>query len=158
MCRHGGLLKCFAERGVGVCRTGDIFRACSVFHSQDGFRDHLTSIGTNDMHAENPVGLLLSKELDEAFGIKVRLCSGVSSEGEFADVVLYTSSLEILLGLSYPSNLGVGVDDGRNAILVDVAVTRLEVLDGSDTFLLSLVRQHGSKGHVTDTLDVFDRR
>lgn len=112
---------------------------------------------TNDVYTENSVRLLLGEELDKAFGVEVRLCSGVGSKGEFSNIVLNTGGLEVLLGLSYPGNLGVGIDDGRNAVVVDVAVSRFEEFDSSNTFLLSLVGKHGSKCHVTDTLDVLDR-
>jgi hypothetical protein len=39
-----------------------------------------------------------------------------------------------------------------------VAVTAVNVLDGGDTLLLSLVGQHGTEGDVSDALDVRDRR
>ena len=109
------------------------------------------------MYTENSVGLLLRKELDKALAVKIRLGSGVGSEREFSNIVLNAGGLEVLLGLTYPGNLRVGVDDRRNAVVVDVAVSGFEVFDSSDTFLLSLVREHGSEGHVTDTFDVLDR-
>ena len=109
------------------------------------------------MYTKDSVGLFLRKELDKALAVKVRLGSGVGSEGEFSNIVLNTGGLEVLLSLSYPGNLGMGVDDRRNAVVVDVTVSRLEVFNSSDTLLLSLVREHGSKGHITDTFDVLDR-
>ena len=39
-----------------------------------------------------------------------------------------------------------------------MTVTAVDVLDSSDTLLLSLVGQHGTKGDVSDALDVRDRR
>lgn len=112
---------------------------------------------TNDVYTENSVGLLFREELDKALTVLVCLGSGVGSEGEFSDVILNTSGLQVLLGLSHPGNFGVGVDDRRDAVVVDVTVTRFDVFNSGDTFLLSLVCKHGTKGHVTDTLDVLDR-
>lgn len=109
------------------------------------------------MYTENSISLFLRKELDEALRVEVRLGSGVGSKGELSNVVLNTSCLEVLLCLSYPGNLRVGVDDGRDTVVVDVTVTRFEVFNSSDTLFLSLVGEHGTKGHVTDTLDILDR-
>lgn len=51
----------------------------------------------------------------------------------------------------------MSVDDGRDGGIVDMPVTLVDDLDGSDTLLLSLVGQHGSKGNVSDALDSLDR-
>ena len=112
---------------------------------------------TDDMYAENSVRLLLSKELDKALRVEVRLGTRIGSKGELANIVLNTSCLEVLLRLSYPGNLGVRVNDRRDAIVVDVAVARFEVFNRGDPLLLCLVGEHRTKGHVTDTLDVLDR-
>lgn len=106
------------------------------------------------MYTENSIGLLFRKELDEALAVKVRLCSRVGGKRELSDIVLNTRSFEVLLGLPHPGNLGVSVDNRRNAIVVDVTVSRFEIFDSGNTFLLSLVRKHGAEGDVTDTLDV----
>lgn len=67
------------------------------------------------------------------------------------------------------------VHDRWDGGVVDVAVSTLDILDSSDTcktfsanelqesvhhihtFFLSLVRQHGTKRHVTDAFDVLHR-
>ena len=112
---------------------------------------------TDDVYTKNSVRLLFRNEFDKTLAVEIRLGSRVGSEGEFPNVILNTSGLEVLLGLSYPCNLGVSVDDGRNTVVVDVTVTRLDVFNSSDAFFLSLVCEHGPKGHVTDTLDVLHR-
>lgn len=106
------------------------------------------------MHTQNLVSLLLRQELDKAVSVEVGLCTRVGGKVEFADVVLGAGRLQVLLSLADPSHLGVGVDDGGDGSVVDVAVTALDVLNSGDALLLGLVRQHGSKSHVANALDV----
>ena len=42
---HSSLLERFRERWVGVRRPSNIFRAGTILDGQNGFRDHLTSVG-----------------------------------------------------------------------------------------------------------------
>lgn len=111
---------------------------------------------TNDVNTEDLVSLLLRDKLHLALGVEVRLRPRVGHEGELADLVLNAIRLELLLGLADPSDLGVGVDDGGNGAVVDVTVTRVEILSGRNALLLGLVCEHGTEGDVADTLDASD--
>lgn len=160
---------------MSVAGSGNVLGTRAVFHSQDALSDHLAGVGawksisdqclrhciacglTHDVHAENTVGLLLDEELNLALGVDVRLGTGVGREGELSDLVLHAGRLELLLGLTNPGNLGVCVDDRGDSLVVDVPVAGLDVFDGSNTLLLSLVREHGAEGHVADALDARDR-
>jgi len=73
---------------MSVCRAANVFCAGAILHSQCSRRDHLTSVRTNYVHAQNAVGILLNEELDEALGILVRLCTRIREERELADLVL----------------------------------------------------------------------
>ena len=108
------------------------------------------------MDTQYPVGLGVRKELDHTLGVEVGLRTGVGGEGEVSNVVLDAGLLELLLVLANPGNLGVGVHDGGDGAVVDVAVALSDVLDGSDSLLLSLVGKHGAEGAVTDSADVGD--
>lgn len=50
----------------------------------------------------------------------------------------------------------MGVHDGRDASVVDMAVALGDVLDDSNALLFGLVGQHGSKCNITDAADVGD--
>lgn len=50
----------------------------------------------------------------------------------------------------------MGVHDGRDASVVDMAVALGDVLNDGNTLLLSLVGQHGSKCNITNAADVGD--
>jgi hypothetical protein len=85
------------------------------------------------MHSQNLIRLLLRQDLHETIAIQVCLCTRVGSEAEFADVVFDALSFQVLFCSADPGDFGVGVDDGGDGVVVDVAVTRLDVLDGGDT-------------------------
>ena len=116
-----------------MASAGNVFGACTILNGKDSLGDHLTSVGADDVHAEDLVSLLLGEELDEAVGVEVGLGTRVGDEAELADVVLDTSGLEVLLSLTNPGDLRVSVDNRGNGGVVDVAVTVLDKLDSGDT-------------------------
>ena len=79
---HTSFLKGFRKSGVGVASSGDIFSGGTVFNTEDGFSNHFTSVGANDVDTEDSVSLLISQDLDETISIDVSLCSRVGNEGE----------------------------------------------------------------------------
>jgi hypothetical protein len=115
-----------------MARPGNILRTRSVLHRKHRLPDHLTCIRANNVHAQHPVRLLLRENLDAAVRVRVGLGTRVGAEGELAQAVRDALSLELLLGLANPGHLGVGVDDGRDHVVVDVTVAGLNVLDSSD--------------------------
>lgn len=153
---HGSLLESLGEGRVSVARPGNVLAGGTVLDGEGGLGDHLTGTGADDVDTENAVGLGISNELDDTFGVEVGLGAGVGAEGERADVVLNTGGLDLGLVLADPGNLGVGVHDAGDGSVVDVAVALLDVLDSGDGLLLGLVGQHGAKGNVTDDTDVGD--
>ena len=86
------------------------------------------------MSTQNLIRLLLRDDLDEALAIQVSLGSRVCRKAEFSNIVLNSGGFELLLGLAHPRNLRVSVDDRRNSVVVDVAVSALEVFDSGDTY------------------------
>ena len=112
---------------------------------------------TDDMSAQNLIALLFSDNFDESLCILVRLGPRVGNEGELSNFILHTLLLQILFRLSNPSDLRVSVHDRWDGVVVDVSVTRLDVLDRSDTLFLSFVSEHGPKSDIADTLDARDR-
>jgi hypothetical protein len=77
---------------------------------------------TNNMYSQYPVSLLLAQELDLSLRIKVRLRPRVSCEGEFSNVVFDTRSFQVLLGPADPCYFRVGIHDGGDSGVIDVAV------------------------------------
>ena len=143
---------------MSVTCPGNILRAGAILDSKDALRDHLTSIGANDMHPKHAVRLRLGDELDGALSVEVRLRARIGRKGELADLVLDARGLELLLRLADPGDLGVRVHDGRDRVVVDVPVALGDVLDRGDALLLGLVREHGPEGDVADALDALHAR
>lgn len=151
---HGGLLESLGESGVGVAGSSNVLARSTVLKGKNTLGDHLTGVGANDVDTENSVSLLVSNELDGTLGVEVGLGSRVGGKGELADVVLDAGLLDLLLSLSNPSNLRVGVHDRGDGGVVNVAVTGGNVLSGSNSLLLGLVGQHGAESDVTNASDV----
>ena len=153
---HGSLLERLREGRVGVARPGNILARSAILKRKSTLSDHLTSVGADDVDAQKSVGLGVGENLDHTLSVEVGLGARVGAEGEGTNAVGDAGLLEVLLRLSHPRNLGEGVHDRRDAAVVDVAVTLLDVLDNSDGLLLGLVSKHGAEGGITDAADVGD--
>jgi hypothetical protein len=143
---------------VSMASPRNVLRTRAVLHRENTLADHLTRVRADDVHAEHTVGLRLRDDLHAAVRVRVRLGARVGAERELARLVLGAGSLELLLGLADPGDLGVCVDNRRDHVVVDVAVPGLDVLDRGDALLLGLVRQHRSECDVADALDVLHGR
>lgn len=154
VCGHGRLLEGLGQRGVSVARPCNILTRRAVLKRKSALRNHLTGVGADDVYAQETVGLGVGEHLDHTLSVQVGLGSRVGAEGEGADVVRDLLVLQVLLTLADPGDLGVGVHDRGDTAVVDVAVALLDVFDGSNSLLLSLVSKHGSEGRVTDAADV----
>lgn len=153
---HGSLLEGLSQGRVSVAGASNVLARSTVLDSQGGLGDHLTGVGADDVDTEDAVGLSIGDELDLTLSLEVGLGTGVGAEGEGTDTVLDAGSLDFLLVLANPGDLGVSVHDAGDAAVVDVTVALLDVLDGSDGLLLGLVGKHGSESAVTDHADVGD--
>ena len=74
------------------------------------------------MTSENFVSGLVRENFDKAISVVDSLGSGVGHEWEGANLVLGALGLQVLLSLADPGDFGVGVDDGGDAVVVNVNV------------------------------------
>ena len=81
-----------------------------------------TCIWSDNVASEDFVGGLVGQDFDKAVSVVDGLGARVGHEWEGANLVLGALGLQILLGLANPCDLGVGVDDGGNAVVVDVNI------------------------------------
>lgn len=153
---HGSLLESLRQRRVSVAGSGNVLTGSTVLESKGTLSNHFTSVGANNVDTQETVGLRVSDHLDNTFRVQVGLSARVGAKGESTDAVGDLLGLEVLLGLADPGNLGVGVHDGGNAAVVDVAITLLDVLDNGNGLLLSFVGKHRAESGVTDTANVGD--
>lgn len=82
---------------MGVAGSGNVLAGGTVLESQSGLSNHLASARSNDVSAEQTIGLRVGKNLDETIRVEVGLGSGVGAEGESADLVGDVLALEVLL-------------------------------------------------------------
>lgn len=153
---HGSLLECFSQSRVSMACTSNILRRGTIFERQSTFSNHLTSVGTDNVDSEKAVSLGVSDHLDHAVGVEVGLCTRVGTEWESTDAVGDLLVLQVLLARSNPRNFRIGVHDGGDAAIVDVAITLLDVLNHCDSLFLGLVGKHLAESAVADTADVGD--
>lgn len=69
---------------MSVAGPCNVFTAGVVFHGEGSFSDGLTSVGADDVAAENLVGVSLSEELDETILVVDGLGARVGNVGERA--------------------------------------------------------------------------
>ena len=74
---QGRFLHRFGFGGVGMADQGDILGAGTQLHGGRGLCDHVTSLGTYDMDAENPVAVLVRQDFHKAVGCKIGLGAAV---------------------------------------------------------------------------------
>ena len=151
---HGGFLDGFRQGGVSVASAANILRTSAVLHCKAGFGNQLASLVVDDVDTENLIGGGIDDDLDETSGALDGLGAGVGHEVELADLVLDAGGLDLVLCLADPGDLGGGVDDAGNDVVVDVAVLAGELLRDGDTFVLGLVGEHGAL--VDDVADGVD--
>lgn len=151
---HGGLLEGLGQRRVSVARPGNVLGRSAVLDGECGLGDHLAGVGADDVNTKDAVGFGVGNEFDDTLGVEVGLGTGVGAEGEGTDAVVDTGGLNFGLVLANPRDFGVSVHDAGDGAVVDVAVALLDVLDGGNTLLLSLVGKHGAERAVTDDTNV----
>ena len=156
VCSHASLLECLREGRVSVACPGDIFSSSAVLYSEDSLSDHFASIGPDNVDSEDLISGGVSEDLHQTFALVVGTCAGVSHEGENTLAVLDTGRLKLFLSLANGCNLGVGIDHTWDSIVVDMTSFANNVLNTSDTFLLSLVGKHGTSDNITDGPDAWD--
>ena len=106
------------------------------------------------MHAQDAVVVGVRKDLHQAGALVGGQRATGGRERELAGAVGLAVGLEFLLGLAHPGDLRMGVDDRRDAIVVDQRFVASQPFDHHDPFLHALVRQHGTAHHVADGVDL----
>lgn len=139
-----------------MARPANVLSASSVLQCKRSLCNHLTGVRTHNVDTQYPVGLSIGEELHHTLGVEVRLGTAVGAEGKGADLVLHALLLEFGFVLADPGNFRVGVHDGWDGIIVDVAVVLGDEFDGCHGFLFGLVCKHGAEGAVADHADVWD--
>jgi hypothetical protein len=142
---------------MSMCRPCDVFSTGTIFNRKHTLRNHFTRIRPDNMDTQDLVGLSFGQELDESLRVQICLCPRIGTEHELPNFVLDSFRLQVLFRLADPRNLRVGVDNGRDGIVIDVPVPGLDVLNRSDAFFFRLVGKHGTKRNIADAFDVLLR-
>ena len=150
--RHGRFLQRFAVRRVGVAGVSDVLAGRAEFHRLGGLGDHRARDGRDHPDPEHPVGLGVGDDLYEAVWLVVRLGPAVGEHRELADL-----HLAMLAGLRFGQadtrDLGHGVDDRRDHIVVHDAGQPRDIFGDGNALVLGLMRKHRAWDDVADGPD-----
>src|SRR6185503_886659 len=113
---------------------------------------------SDDVNTQYLVVILGRNQFDEAGGRFHGPGTAAGSEWELADLVGTAAGLHLLFCQAHPGDFRVGVDHGRNGVVVHVAVFAGNQVADHHALVLGLVRQHESAHAVTHRPDVFGRR
>lgn len=139
---------------MSVARSSDILGRGAVLEGEDSLGDHLTGVSANDPSTEYLVCLLAGENLYETLNIIVATRSTVSIKWEGTLIIFDALLNELLLAEADVSDLGVRIDNTGDSIVVDVTAITDNVLDGGNTLLFSLMREHGTVNDVTNSVDM----
>ena len=109
--------------------------------------------GTNDVHAEDLIVIARRDELGEAAGLFHGARPAAGQERKHPDLVVAAARLHLLLGEPHPGDLGGGVDDRGDDLVVHLPEAAGDQVGDHDALFLALVRQHRSAHAVPDRPD-----
>ena len=147
---HAGFFYGFRHGRVGMNRAGEVFGAATVFHVRDDLADEFTGILTENLRAEDFVGLGVGDDFNIAVAGVVGEGAGVGGEVEFADVDGESLGLGGVFAETDGGDLGLGVDDGGHEVPIDVAVFAGDPFGDGDAVFLGFVGEHGTVDDVAD--------
>src|SRR5262245_20010387 len=136
----------------------DVLRARAELDRDRGLGDEIGGARPEDVDAEDAVGLRVRDDLDAAVGLSEAARAPVRHERERADRDVDAALRGVLLREPDARELGRGVDDARDRVVVHVPGDSGHELDGGDALLLRLVREHRAGDRVADREDARDGR
>src|ERR1700687_1581526 len=108
---------------MGVNCTRDVLGAGAELHRQGCFGDEIRGARTEDVNAEDAIGLRVGEDLYATLGLIHAPRARVREERKRSDLELDLLTLRLLLGHADACKLRPGVDDVGDGVVVDV--TRL---------------------------------
>src|SRR5205807_1456997 len=120
----------------GVTDSSDVLARRSELHRHYALRDQLGNERADRMHAKHAIGLGIGQYFDKAAGVAQRACAAVGHERKGSCAVRRAGVLELLFGLTHPSDLGRSVDHPRYGVKIDVSVLACDTLRNRDPLLL----------------------
>src|SRR5436190_7207446 len=108
------------------------------------------------MRAQNSIGLGVGHELYDAFVIFVGDGPAICAERKLPDPDVHPLLFREIFRDADAGELGVGVNDTGNHVVIHVAGLPGDHFDAGDAFFLGLVRQHRARDHVADRVDALD--
>ena len=70
---------------MGVAGAGDVLGRGTELHGDRRLRDHVASIGADDVHAQDAIGRSIGQDLDEPFTLQVDPGARIGGKGKPAN-------------------------------------------------------------------------
>ena len=137
-----------------VADARDVLGAGAEFHCHHRFGDHLRGMRSDDVDAENAVGLGVGENLHETGGLVLAQGAAVVRERHLAGAVGHAFGLQLLLGLAHPGDFRRRIDNPGNGVQVDPAGLAGDALGHHHALVHALVREHRAAHHVADRIYV----
>ena len=119
--------------------------------------DDGASFMSNDMDAQDTVGLGIGENLHEPVGMALRPCAAVRRKREASLAIGNAGLFQCVLAPAKRGNFGRRIDNSRNQPVIDMTGMTGHHLDSGNTILLGLVGEHRPIDHIADGIDVLNR-
>src|SRR5206468_2072562 len=144
------LLHRLRPRRMRVPGAGHVLGAGGELDRERSLGDQVRGARAQDVEADDAIAPRVGEHLHAALGLAEAAGAAVGHEGEGPHPHLEPAARGVLLGEPDARQLGPGVDDARDGVVVHVAGEAGHQLDRGDAFLLGLVREHGPPDRVAD--------
>ena len=135
---------------------GDILSRGAKLHPDTDLMDEIPRSGANDMSAQNAIGFGINDQFDKSLRGQGGLGAAIAHELEFAGFVFAALGLELVLSLTDIGNLGGGIDDAWDDIVIHMSGLAGDHFDGGHAFVFGFVRQHRAGDTIANGINPFD--
>src|SRR6201991_1837339 len=131
----------------------EILRSSTKLHQYGCFVDHFARFSPDNMDTEHAISLRIRENLDETFRGLIHLGTAVCGKWKLTDGISDAGLLQLFLGLADRGNLGRGIHNTWDNVVVHVSRLARHDFRDRNTFILGLVREHGARDHIADRID-----
>src|SRR6266849_5796363 len=133
--------------------AGDILGTAAKLQHAYRLGDQVGSARADDVNADQAVGSGIGNHLDEALHFIQTARPRVGGEGEFADANVPAALAGLFLGQTNGGNLGRGVNDTGDGVVVHVGFLAGEAFGEGNALFLGFMGEHGAGDQVANGED-----
>ena len=131
----------------------DVFATRAEFDCDCGFSNKVSSTSTDDMDTQDAICPCICQDFDSSFDFTKCPSSRVLPLSASALLEFYSRFLQLLFGFTNRRDFWMRIDDGRDAIVVEMGMHSRNAFHTNDGFVHCLVRKHCAADKVTNGID-----